>query len=179
MAEAIPFLVEMFVFGLEVVLDAHLDDAVTLLILNVTEGRVRLRYIACRVLSEAKAKIASVERPQRMVHPVVEVKPELQLLALGDGKVLEQAHIPIEEGRSVNGRQDGRAVLADGGRHGKAIPVDVLVICQTLSWIASQDRVELDIRRAQDREIADRDTLGVLSRDAPGMIALFRFIPKF
>src|ERR1700741_1905011 len=101
-----------------------------------------------------------------MVQPIVEVKPELQLLALRDGKVLEQGHVPTEEGRSVNGRQDGPAVLANGCRRGKAIPVDPLMRSQIRSWTASQDRVELNIRRAQDREITDRDTLGVLSRDA-------------
>src|ERR1700739_3053997 len=101
-----------------------------------------------------------------MVQPVVEVKPELQLLTLGDGKVLEQGHVPAEEGRSVDGRQDGPAVLANLARRGKAIPVDPLMRSQVRSWTASQDRVELNIRRAQQRGVADRDTLGVLSRDA-------------
>ena len=103
MAKAIPFLVEMFVFSLEEELDRELHDSVPLFIHGGAEGRVRLRYLACRVLSVAKVEIVSVERPQRMVQPVVAVDPELQGLVLGDGKVLEQAHVPTEEGRSVDG----------------------------------------------------------------------------
>jgi len=79
-----------------------------------------------------------------MIQPVVAGDPELHRLVLADGKVLEQAHVPIEEGRSVNGRQDGRTVLADCGRRREAIRVDPLMRSQIAPWIASQERVELD-----------------------------------
>src|SRR5215469_7017089 len=97
-----------------------------------------------------------------MVHPVVEVEPELQLLALSDPEVLEQAHIPVEIGWSINGRQDEVAVLSDLGRSGEAIRVDELMRFQALRRIAGQNRVELDVRRAQQRDVADRNTSWIL-----------------
>src|SRR5271157_2578901 len=92
-----------------------------------------------------------------MVHPIVEVEPELQLLALGDGKVLEQSHIPVEIGRSIDGRQNEIAVLTDLIWSREATRVDVLMRFQPARWIARQNRVELDFRRAQQRLIADRN----------------------
>ena len=89
-------------FVLEVELDGELHDSVSLFVDRGAEGRVRLGDIACSVLRVAKVEIVSVKGPQRMVQPVVAVDPELQALVLGDGKVLEQAHVPAEEGRSVN-----------------------------------------------------------------------------
>ena len=71
-----------------------------------------------------------------MVHPVVEVETELQLLALSDIKVLEQAHIPIEIGRSVNGRENRWAILTDLRRCGQAIRVNELMRFQSTCWIA-------------------------------------------
>ena len=96
----------------------------TLFIQGRAEGRIILLQ---SVWIEAQVEIVSVEGPQRMVQPVVGSDPELHTLVLGDGKALEHAHVPIEVSGSVNGRQDGRAVLADLGRHGEAIPVDPLM----------------------------------------------------
>ena len=56
------------------------------------------------ILTVAEVEIASVKRPQRMVHPVVEVEAELQPLVFGDLEVLEQARIPIEICRSIDRR---------------------------------------------------------------------------
>src|SRR2546425_531503 len=100
-----------------------------------------------------------------MVQPVVAADPELDALALRDPKALEYAHVPIEVSRSVNGRQDRWAVLADLRRRGEATPVDVLMRCQPLPWITRQDRVELDIGGAQQRGIADRNTVWILRAD--------------
>src|SRR5579863_5532006 len=100
-----------------------------------------------------------------MVHPVVQVEAELQLLALSDGKVLEQAHIPIEIGRSIDGWQECRPVLADLRRSLETTRIDVLMRFQPTRWIARQNRVELDFRRAQQREIADRNTVWILRAD--------------
>src|SRR5262249_4795171 len=97
-----------------------------------------------------------------MVHPVVEVEPELQLLALRDLEVLEQAHIPIEIPRSIDRRQVETTVLAGLRWRGEAIRVDVLMRFQSLRRIARQDRVELDVGRTEQRDIADGNTIRIL-----------------
>lgn len=106
MAKAIPFHPRhVFLSWLEVVLQGQLDDSVTLFLGGDTEVRVGLRYSAGRrVLSEAEPEVVSVERPERVVQPVVAANPELQALVFGDLKVLEQGHVPTEERRSINGR---------------------------------------------------------------------------
>src|SRR5271165_4899004 len=157
MAEAIPFCGLKVVSSLEVVLHSHLDDAMPLFLRRVAEGRIALSESTRIILLEGEAEIVSVKRPQRMVHKVVEVEPELQLLALGDGEVLEQRHIPIEIARAVDGRQDKRAVLTDLRRGREAISVDVLMRFQPRRWIARQNGVELDLRRAQQGNIVERE----------------------
>src|SRR5579871_2143104 len=145
------------VSSLEVVFGSHLDDAMTLFLVDVAEGRIALRERTRSILLEGEPEIVSVKRPQRMVHPVVEVEPELQLLALLDGKVLEQCHIPVEVRRSINGRQDERAVLADLRWGREEIPIDVLMRCQPTRWIAGHNGIELDLRRAQQGLIVERE----------------------
>ena len=76
---------------------------------------------------EAEIQVASVERPQRMIQEVVPVEAELQLLRLLELEVLEESQIGVEERRSVDRRQHGRAVLPDCGRDAETARVDVLV----------------------------------------------------
>ena len=84
----------------EVELHGKFDYPVTLGILGYTERRIiRLQ----RVLIEAEIEIASVERPQRMIQPVVTADPELHALGFGDLEGLEYAHVPVEVCRSVTG----------------------------------------------------------------------------
>ena len=90
MTEAIPLCGLKLVSSLEVVLNSYLDDAVPLFLGNGAEIRISLSESTRIVLREGEPEIVSVKRPQRMVHPVVEVEAELQFLALGYGKVLEQ-----------------------------------------------------------------------------------------
>ena len=65
-----------------------------------------------------------------MVQEIVHKEAELERLLLGDPEALVESQIGVEVAGSVNGRNDGRAVLADAGRRGETIRVNVLVLAE-------------------------------------------------
>src|SRR5258708_21767031 len=100
-------------------------------------------------------EVTSIERPERVVKEIRAIEADLQFLRLFNLEVLEESQVGVEEGRSVNRRKHARAVLADARRDGETARVDELVCRQPRGRVAGQDRVELDIIRAQQRNVAD------------------------
>src|SRR5215472_4442624 len=108
-------------------LDRELHDTAALLVGHRSEVRC-IQLPGARV--EAEIQIASIERPQRVIQEVIPVDTELQLLRLRNLEILEEPKIPVEEYRTVDRRQLGRAVLADLRRETEAARVDELVVPQ-------------------------------------------------
>src|SRR4029077_2133041 len=131
---------------LEEELDRELYDAAALLVGHRSKVRC-IQLSGARV--EAEIQIASIERPQRVIQEVIPIDSELQLLRLRDLDILEEPKIPAKECRAVDGRELGRAVLADLRRETETARVDELIVPQTRLRIACQDRVELDIGSPQ------------------------------
>src|SRR6266404_545404 len=104
---------------------------------------------------EAEVEVAPVERPQRVIHEVVGVEAELQLLALADIEVLEQSQVGVDVSRSVDDRQSGGTVLADLVGECEATRVDELVRREIRSGVAGNDRRQRNVRRAEQRGSAD------------------------
>src|SRR3954451_18302637 len=101
---------------------------------NITEGR---GVDLARRGIEPKGQIAvAIERPQRMIKKVIRVHPQLEVLALRDVEVLEQAEVGIEVRRSIDGRQRRRTVLPDLIGEGEAALVDELVRAQIRLGVA-------------------------------------------
>src|SRR5215467_10177115 len=90
-----------------------------------------------------------------MVQEVVAVEPDLELLRFLDLEVLEEAHVPVEERRAVNRRENSGPILADLVRQREAVRIDVLILAEAGGRIAGQDRTKRDVVGAQQRDIAD------------------------
>src|SRR6185312_15265918 len=90
-----------------------------------------------------------------MIQEVRRVQAELELPRLAELEILKYSQIGIEEGRSIDGRKNARAILPDGSREGEATRVDELVLSQVRRGIAGQNRVQLDVARAQQGHVAD------------------------
>src|ERR1017187_5891851 len=92
-----------------------------------------------------------------MVQEVVCVEAELELLRLADIEILEHSKVGVEEWRSVDGRHHARSVLAKHIWEAEAIRINVLVRPESRSRVTGQHGIELNIRRAQQRCIADHE----------------------
>src|SRR5579884_3994157 len=89
-----------------------------------------------------------------MVQEVECLQPQLHFLALRDAEVLEQRHVVVERGRTMNIRPDQRAVSTRRGRS-KAGRVEVLTRLEPLARITDQRGFERDGIRAQVAVVAD------------------------
>src|SRR5262249_29416073 len=110
----------------------------------------RIDHSGRAVKSEAQVA-AVVERPERVIEEIIRVEAELQLFALADVEILEQAEVGVEVGRSVDRWKHGGAVLADLRGEAEATRVDELMRPEIGSRVASENRHESDIRRAEQR----------------------------
>ena len=112
------------------------------------------------ILLELKRQVVVVgERPQRVIEEVVALNAELQILRFRHSEVLEQSQVGVKVRRSVCNGQQGRAVLADRSRSGKAIAVHVLMLSQMGRGIAGDDGIELHGIRAQDGLVVDKNSI--------------------
>ena len=115
---------------LEVELHSKLQDAIALPDRGCSKVGVCLgeRVTLRRVLDKVQREITAVwERPQRMVEEVVPAYPKLHVLGLGDLKVLENGHVPIEVGGPIGNGQQRRPVLSDHCRRSEATAIHELV----------------------------------------------------
>src|SRR5437588_4301864 len=94
-----------------------------------------------------------------MVQEVVRRDPELQLLLFAEVEVLERRQVAVEERRTLDVRENERAVVPRS-RNREAAPIDELVRPEVAPRIARQDRLSIDIWRTVDLHGAEPHVFG-------------------